>query len=109
MAGSIITVAVGVLIAVLGIINMTGNISSLHWYHRQRVTEEDRLPFGRAVGLGTLICGLSCILFGVTLLLMERIRWEPLIWIATALLLVGLVIGLILTFRAILKYNKGLF
>ncbi|MBQ8331912.1 MAG: hypothetical protein IJX94_05390 [Clostridia bacterium] len=37
-------------IAVLGIINMTGNISSLHWYHRQRVTKEDRKPFGKLVG-----------------------------------------------------------
>ena len=109
MVGSITTVAVGVLIAVLGIINMTGNISSLHWYHRQRVTEEDRLPFGRAVGLGTLICGLSCLWFGVALLLCKWIPWEPFVWLAAALLFVGLAVGLVLTFKAILKYNKGLF
>lgn len=82
MAGSITTIAVGVLIAVLGAINMTGNISSLHWYHRQRVTEEDRLPFGKAVGLGTLICGLSCVLFGGALLLCEWVTWQPLLPIA---------------------------
>ena len=96
-------------IAILGVINMTGNISSLHWYHRQRVAEEDRLPFGKAVGLGTLICGLSCILFGVSLLLYEWVTWEPLIWITVGVLFLGLSVGIVLTLKAILKYNKGLF
>ena len=45
----------GTLISVLGIVNMTGNISSLHEYHRHRVTEEDRKPFGRLVGMGLFV------------------------------------------------------
>ena len=59
MVESIIPIAIGILISVLGIINMTGNISSLHSYHRHRVKEEDIKPFGRLVGTGTLIIGVS--------------------------------------------------
>lgn len=50
-----ITIAgLGLLVSILGIINMTGNISSLHWYHRHRVTEGNRKPFGKLVGLGNI-------------------------------------------------------
>ena len=31
-------VILGIIISILGISNMKGNISSLHWYHRQRVS-----------------------------------------------------------------------
>lgn len=69
MAAFITVSGLGILISILGIINMTGNISSLHWYHRQRVTEENRKPFGKLVGLGTLIIGLAMIVFGVLFLI----------------------------------------
>ena len=65
MAAFITIGGLGLLVCVLGIINMTGNISSLHWYHRRRVTEENRKPFGKLVGLGTLIIGLALIVFGI--------------------------------------------
>ena len=55
MQDFIMTLVLGVLICVMGTINMTGNISTIHSYHRKRVTEENRKPFGRLVGLGTLI------------------------------------------------------
>ena len=48
----IITLLLGIVCIVLGTLNMKGNISTLHWYHRKRVAEENRLPFGRLVGLG---------------------------------------------------------
>ena len=54
MAAFITIAGLGLLVSILGIINMTGNISSLHWYHRQRVTEENRKPFGKLVGLGNI-------------------------------------------------------
>ena len=59
MAGNIVTFLVGVVCIVLGISNMRGNISSLHSYHRSRVSEEDRIPFGKQVGLGTIIVGIG--------------------------------------------------
>ncbi len=55
----------GVILIVLGIMNMKGNISSLHWYHRKRVAEEDRKPFGKLVGLGTLIIGIALVISGI--------------------------------------------
>ena len=46
-------VILGIIISILGISNMKGNISSLHWYHRQRVSPDDVMPFGKRVGLST--------------------------------------------------------
>ena len=70
------TAILGALIAVLGVLNMMGNLSSLHWYHRQRVTEENRKPFGRLVGFGTLLIGLALILFGALYLVFDLTRSE---------------------------------
>lgn len=35
----------GFLIA-LGILNIRGNLSSIHWYQRQRITQETARPYG---------------------------------------------------------------
>lgn len=109
MTAFIMTLILGALISVLGIINMTGNISSLHWYHRQRVTEADRKPFGKLVGLGTLIIGIVIMLFGVLFLLFERTQTEVYLIIGTVALIVGVMVGLVISFYAMIKYNKGIF
>lgn len=109
MVSLLTTLPVGILIAVLGIVNMTGNISSLHWYHRHRVTEEDRKPFGKLVGLGTLICGLAVILYGIMFFLGETIENDALLLIGGVLLLIGLAVGMVISLYAIKKYNKGIF
>ena len=57
MAGSFIAMLVGAVLVGMGIYNIKGNISSLHSYHRSRVKEEDRLPFGRLVGIGNITMG----------------------------------------------------
>jgi len=41
MGAFLATVILGVIISIIGIINMTGNISTLHRYHRKRVSKED--------------------------------------------------------------------
>ena len=65
MAGNIVAFLVGVVCIVLGISNMRGNISTLHSYHRHRVSEEDRIPFGKQVGLGTMGIGIGIIIFSI--------------------------------------------
>lgn len=105
----IINLGVGVFISVLGMINMTGNISSLHWYHRQRVTEEDRKPFGKLVGLGTLIIGIAIIIFGALLFATEKTGSGIYAVIGTVELIAFMAGGLALTFYAMIKYNKGIF
>ena len=101
--------SLGLLVCALGIVNMTGNISSLHWYHRHRVSEEDRKPFGRLVGLGTLIIGLAMIVFGVLFLIFEQTNLAFLVVIGTVELIAGIVAGMIVSFYAMIKYNKGIF
>ena len=105
MESFFVTALLGAIIAVLGIINMTGNISSLHSYHRHRVSEEDRKPFGKLVGLGTLIIGISLILFGILSLFNNPI----LTVLGVVELIVGVIVGLGISFFAMFKYNKGIF
>lgn len=52
---------IGVILAILGITNFKGNISSIHWYNRRKVAEIDIPKYGRCIGVGTLIMGLSLI------------------------------------------------
>ena len=106
---TVIPAALGVLLCVLGIFNMTGNVSSLHLYHRKRVTEEDRKPFGRLVGLGTLLIGVALIVFGVLFFMYQKTQNELYSLIGTATLIAGVVIGIVLNFYAMIKYNKGIF
>ena len=109
MTGNIVAFLVGVVCIVLGISNMRGNISSLHSYHRHRVSEEDRIPFGKQVGLGTIIIGIGIMVFGVLLSVTLYTENDIFALIGTALLIMGLVIGLVISFRAMQKYNKGIF
>ena len=52
----------GIWISVLGIVNIRGNISTIHSYNRRKVKEEDVPKYGKAVGTGTLIMGVSLVL-----------------------------------------------
>ena len=109
MAGNIVTFLVGVICIVLGISNMKGNISSLHSYHRNRVSEEDRLPFGRRVGLGIIIIGIGIIVFSVLSAVTLYTENDIFISLGTVLLIGAIIIGLVISFRAMIKYNKGIF
>ena len=109
MAAIIGTVAIGLLAVVIGIINMTGNISTLHRYHRNRVSEADRKPFGRLVGIGTIVMGVSIIAFGGFQYAFEQTQRTAFTLIGTALMLVGIAVGLTISVIAMVKYNTGIF
>ena len=100
---------IGILIVVLGIINMTGNINTLHSYHRHRVKEEDKLPFGRMVGGGTVVVGTGVITFSVLMMIYEATGAEALALIATPVMIICILVGLVLSFWGMIKYNKGIF
>ena len=102
-------IIIGIFISILGVSNMKGNISSIHWYHRKRITEENRLPFGRMIGLGTIICGISIVIFGCLSFIAEKTQIDLFTIIGTVIVVVGLVIGLALSLYAMIKYNKGIF
>ena len=109
MACNIVNFLVGVVCIVLGISNMRGNISSLHSYHRSRVSEEDRIPFGKQVGLGTIIVGIGIIVFSVLSSVTLYTENDIFILVGTAVLIIGIILGLVISFRAMIKYNKGIF
>ena len=91
----------GIFISVIGIVNMTGNISTIHSYNRRKVKEEDVPKYGRAVGTGTLIIGVSLIAAFVTTFWSEEAM--------SFIVIPALVIGLGFILYAQFKYNKGLF
>lgn len=99
----------GVVCIVLGISNRKGNIASLHYYHRKRVSEEDRLPFGRLVGNGTIIIGAAIIAAAILTYIASALQQDVFSSIGEAIAIIGLVIGLGFNFYAMIKYNKGIF
>lgn len=109
MATFLTSAILGAFISLIGIINMMGNISTIHRYHRSRVTEECRRPFGKLVGLGTLIIGIACIMFGVLFRIYEITQAIAFNILGVILLLSGLAVGLAVSFYAMKKYNGGVF
>lgn len=91
----------GIFISIVGIVNMTGNISTIHSYNRRKVKEEDVPKYGRAVGTGTLIIGVSLIAAFVTTFWSEEAM--------SFIVIPALVIGLGFILYAQFKYNKGIF
>lgn len=109
MFSSVITFLVGMVVIFLGIKNMRGNISSLHSYHRNRVAEEDILPFGKKVGLGTIIIGIGIIVFSILSAITFYTENDLFITIGTVIMIASIVVGCFISFRAMIKYNKGIF
>ncbi|WP_459129620.1 hypothetical protein [Guggenheimella bovis] len=93
---------VGILVSVLGIVNITGNISTIHSYNRRKVKEEDVPKYGRAVGTGTLIIGISLIIGFILPLLNIHIPLEYVVAPMGA-------VGILLILYGQFKYNKGIF
>ena len=91
----------GVCISIIGIVNIMGNISTIHSYNRRKVKEEDVPKYGRAVGTGTLIIGVSLIAAFVTTFWSEKAMYF--------IVIPALVIGLGFILYAQFKYNKGIF
>lgn len=109
MDSFIIPFILGIFIILLGISNMKGNISTIHWYHRKRVTEENKKPFGKLVGLGTIIIGTSLSAYSILCALAEKSQLPFLESVGSVLLIAALLVGLFLSFWAMIKYNHGIF
>ena len=100
---------IGLMVIVMGVINMTGNISTLHWYHRSHVKEEDRLPFGRMVGLGTVIVGCALIINACLEYAALKTGNGSLDFYGGLVLIAGLIAGFVIIVIALFRYNKGIF
>ena len=95
----IIQIIIGLFLIVVGILNIKGNISLMHSYHRKRIKEEDIKPFGEKVGIGTIIIGITIILAGLFTILNYAN-------ISNVILIIGFVIGFIFIFYAIVYQKK---
>ncbi len=102
MQEGILMVLLGVVLLLLGVNNCRGHIASIHWYNRRRVSPEQQKPYGRWMGLGTGLMGLSLVVTGA---LQVWARNETNAYI----LLAGVVVGLGMMLYAQFKYNKGIF
>ena len=109
MNGVAAPVIIGIVIIILGVMNMKGNISTLHRYHHQRVSEEDKIPFGKRVGLGTIIVGCSIICKACLQFAAEKKSNPILDTVGTVAMIAGFLLGFALIIYAMIKYNKGLF
>ena len=98
----IMQIIMGLILIIIGTFNMKGNISLLHSYHRKKVKKEDIIPFGKKIGIGSIIIGITIIITGSLTILNYTT-------ISNIILIIGLIIGLIFIFYAMFKYNKGIF
>ena len=92
----------GIVFILLGIFNMCGNIGSIHWYNRRKVTKENQKAYCLVMGLGTLIIGVTLIAATIVQVLVGVEQ-------GAFVILGGVVIGFALMLFAQFKYNKGLF
>lgn len=91
----------GIILSTLGIVNIRGNISTIHSYNRRNVKEEDVAPYGRAVGTGTLVIGASLLLsYLVTFRNEAAINY---------IVLSATVIGLAFILYGQIRYSHGIF
>lgn len=102
MAKLIAFILIGCVLAALGITNMKGNISSIHWYNRRKVAESDIPKYGKCMGAGTLIMGVSLILSALFQVIFKTTAFDYIV-------LTGCAVGLALMLYGQFKYNKGIF
>ena len=98
----ILLLVLGIMISVMEVVNITGNISTIHAYNRRRVTEENVPKYGKAMGTGTLIIGAALILGYFLQLAGCPEAVKPVLGAAV-------LAGLCFMLYAQLKYNKGIF
>ena len=91
----------GVFISALGIVNIMGNISTIHAYNRRKVREEDVPKYGKAVGTGTLIIGASFVVGFAVSFISELLM--------AIIILPAVVVGLGFILYGQFKYNHGIF
>lgn len=106
MGVNITMLILGILLTIIGIENVKGNIASVHWYNRRRITEETMPLYGKAVGIGTLIIAGGLILSAVLNMLVKS---NVAVLISGVITLVTIVVGIAFMLYAQFKYNKGIF
>ncbi len=92
----------GLIFCVIGFANIKGDISTIHWYNRRKITEDNRHQYGKCVGIGMIIIGVTIIISALLDIIFTEISLE-------ALNLLGVIVGLGFVIYGQIKYNKGIF
>ncbi len=90
----------GLLLCALGLNNLHGNISTIHACNRRRVRPEDIPLYGKAMGTGTLVIGLSFMAAFFAVLISEGL--------IALIILPATGVGLGFMLYGQFKYNKGI-
>lgn len=106
MGVNITMLILGILLVIIGIENVKGNIASVHWYNRRRITEETRPKYGKLVGIGTLVIAGGLI---VSTVLNMLFKMNIVLLISGVITLVTVIVGISFILYAQFKYNKGIF
>ena len=102
----IILVITGIIILLIGLSNIRGNLSAIHAYHTNNIKPEDKPIFGKIVGIGHIIIGICIIIKGILSFMATYKNIAVFSQIGNAVLISGTVIGLVIIFYALFKYNK---
>ena len=106
---SIVSLIIGVVVILMGISHSKGNLSLLHSYHRNRVREEDKIPYGKMLALGFFIIGGALLITGGLGFFQASLPETLYSILHNVVLIGGLVCGCGIVFFAMFKYNKGIF
>lgn len=99
MVDFIVQIIIGLVLIIIGMFNLKGNVFLLHSYHRKRVKKEDIKFFGKKIGIGSIIIGFTIINAGV----LSILNYVDIV------LVIGFIVGFIIIFYSLFKYNKGIF
>ncbi len=99
MAKYIFMLFLGIALVVAGIFNLCGNISLIKWFNRFKVDKSNIKIFGKLMGIGYLIIGLSVVVTAIFQMIYNK---EVIYFIIVG----GFTIGLIICLYAEIKYNK---
>ena len=98
-----VLIAVSLLIAVIGVTVYRGRTGLIHDYHQEKVKEENRLSYGRAVGRG-LLCMAAVLFVGGLLPLFSEAEW--ILKTVRGIVIFGILLSVLLLIMAQKKYNR---
>jgi amino acid transporter len=101
----VIQIIIGLVLIIIGFSNRKGNLKLLHSYHVKNVKKEDELPFGKLIGLGSIIVGITIIVVSI----FDFLTRKEFTLVSNILLFSGLIPGISIILYALFKYNKGIF
>ncbi len=104
-----ISIIVGIVCVVIGVLNTKGNVSTLHTYNKHHIAKHNIKSFSKFMGAGNITIGASALVFGVLSGINIFVLKYVILIVGASIMFTGLIAGLLLCSYAAIKYNKGKF